>query len=155
MLEVTKEPLAPDQLLKQLESQSENCGAVVSFTGKMRELGETGKPLKSLYLEHYPLMTEASLNRILSQAKELFEVADILLCHRTGFIYKDEPIVFVGVLSTHRKAAFECAMMVMDYLKNEAPFWKKEIYIDGEEVWVSQKQTDRQSYQQWQKKPVR
>ena len=77
-----------------------------------------------------------------------FEVAVRIL---EGLWYhKDEPIVFVGVISTHRKAAFDCAMMIMDYLKNEAPFWKKEIYLDGEEVWVKQKQTDRESYQQWQ-----
>ena len=150
MLVVSQEPLVPDDLLKQLESAADNCGAVVSFTGKMREVGESGKPLKSLYLEHYPQMTRSSLDAIIEQAKQRFDVATVMLSHRTGTIYKDEPIVFVGVASTHRKEAFDCAMMIMDYLKNEAPFWKKEIYLDGEEVWVKQKSTDRESYRRWQ-----
>ncbi len=150
MLVVTDESLEPEKLLQQLQQNSTHCGAVVTFTGKMREMGEEGRPLNRIYLEHYPVMTENSLNEIIQSAKHRFEIDEVFLCHRTGNIYRDEPIVFVGVVSKHRKAAFDAAMLIMDYLKNEAPFWKKEIYQDGEEKWVAQKQTDRDSYSSWQ-----
>jgi len=150
MVIVSSTPMQPSELLSQLDSHSEQCGAVVSFTGKMRSQGESGELLQSLYLEHYPQMTEASLEKIVSLAKEKFQVEHVTLCHRVGHIEPDEPIVFVGVASKHRKASFDAATMIMDYLKNEAPFWKKEIYIDGKEVWVAQKETDKDAYNNWQ-----
>ena len=150
MIIVSAEPLQTTKLLSQLDSSSDQCGAVVSFTGKMREEGESGKPLSALYLEHYPQMTEASLEKIVQTAQDRFQVEHVVLSHRVGDIKPDEPIVFVGVASKHRKASFDAAMMIMDYLKNEAPFWKKEIYLDGSEVWVAQKETDQSAYSHWQ-----
>ena len=150
MIVVSAEALQPSELLSSLEADAKHCGAVVSFTGKMRETGENNTPLKALYLEHYPDMTERSLENIVSRAKQKFHVEYVVLCHRVGSIYPDEPIVFVAVASEHRKASFDATSMIMDYLKNEAPFWKKEIYLDGSECWVAQKDSDQLAYKTWQ-----
>ena len=150
MIIVSASPFQPSELLQQLEAQSDDSGAVVSFTGKMRETGEKGRALSHLYLEHYPAMTEASLAEIIKQAEARFSIESVLLYHRVGNIYKNDPIVFVGVISKHRKEGFSAAMMIMDYLKKQAPFWKKEVYVDGEEVWIAQKKSDQQSFSEWQ-----
>jgi molybdopterin synthase catalytic subunit len=150
MIVVQEQVFSSASYLEQLEAEAKDMGAVVSFTGKMRGQGETGADLDALYLEHYPGMTQQALRNIVQQAKSQFKVEEIYLIHRIGRIELDEPIVFVGAIGKHRKEAFDACMMVMDFLKNDAPFWKKEIYQDGAQVWVAQKKTDRDAKTKWQ-----
>ena len=137
-------------LTSEVEQRSAGFGATVTFTGTMRELSANQKQLKALYLEHYPGMTEQTLTNLLTDAKARFGLIEATLAHRVGTILPDEAIVFVGMTSAHRQAAFDACQMVMDYLKNYAPFWKKEIFADGTEQWVEQKHSDQQALEKWQ-----
>ena len=121
-------------------------GAVVTFTGLVRELAEGG--LVGMNLEHYPGMTEGALTDIVQQAQQRWPLGKVAVIHRVGFLTLNEQIVFVGVASAHRKAAFAAAEFIMDYLKTRAPFWKKEHRKNGAE-WVEAKGSDAQAAAQW------
>lgn len=128
--------------------QAGNAGAVVTFCGLVRPQGEHGE-LLAMELEHYPDMTEASIAAIIEEARQRWELVAVRVIHRVGRLSPGDRIVFVGVAATHRAAAFAAAEFIMDYLKNRAPFWKKEITATGEH-WVEQKQQDRQAAGRWQ-----
>ncbi|MFU8785469.1 molybdopterin synthase catalytic subunit MoaE [Aliidiomarina sp.] len=121
-------------------------GAVVTFTGLVRELAEG--ELVGMSLEHYPAMTERALTDIVRQAQQRWALGRVAIIHRVGFLTLNEQIVFVGVASAHRKAAANAAEFIMDYLKTRAPFWKKEHRTDGAE-WVAAKDSDAQATEQW------
>ena len=123
-------------------------GAVVFFVGRVRELNQ-GANVSDLHLEHYPGMTEKSLGNIVSQAQERWPIQRIRLIHRVGTMAIEDQIVFVGVSSPHREAAFEACHFIMDYLKTEAPFWKKEVAQEGER-WVDALEKDTQARAKWQ-----
>ncbi|MBS98505.1 MAG: molybdopterin synthase catalytic subunit MoaE [Oceanospirillaceae bacterium] len=135
--------IALDQLL---QSDGARCGAVVTFTGRVRDLENT--ELRALELEHYPGMTERALASIVDQARERWSLGSVVVIHRVGRLEPGDPIVFVGVASAHREAAFEAARFIMDYLKRDAPLWKKEVASDGER-WVDQKDSDLNSADAW------
>lgn len=122
-------------------------GAVVTFTGLVREL-QSGN-LTAMTLEHYPAMTEKALAAIVSEAQERWPLGRVTVIHRIGRLTLNEQIVFVGVASAHRNAAFAAAEFIMDFLKTRAPFWKKEHTNDGE-YWVAAKATDDQAAARWQ-----
>ena len=103
-----------------------NDGAIVSFTGLTRGRSRDGEAVSSLYLEHYPGMTEQSISDIAEAAAGRFQVSDILVIHRCGAVLPGEAIVFVAAASSHRGEAFACADYLMDRLKTEAAFWKRE-----------------------------
>ncbi|MBV1786596.1 molybdopterin synthase catalytic subunit MoaE [Marinobacterium sp. D7] len=136
------------QLSQRLRGEGAAQGAIVTFTGLVREL--VGDRLLALELEHYPGMTEKALQKIVDQARERWGLGPVLIRHRVGRLLPGDNIVFVGVTSAHRKAAFEAAQFIMDYLKRDAPFWKKEI-LDSGEHWVEQKQSDLSAAAAWQK----
>ena len=123
-------------------------GAIVTFTGLVRELSQHGN-LESMSLEHYPGMTEKALIEIAAQARERWQLGSITIIHRVGTLRPDEQIVFLGVSSTHRKSAYEASMFMMDILKTKAPFWKKESTAEGD-YWVEAKQSDKQAALRWQ-----
>ncbi len=123
------------------------CGATVTFTGLVRDLEQGG--LEGLYLEHYPGMTEAALEKIIQQARERWQLGPVIIHHRIGWLTPGENIVLVAVASPHRAEAFAAAEFLMDYLKRDAPFWKKE-RINGDEHWVAQKESDRAAVKRWQ-----
>ncbi|WP_020179256.1 molybdenum cofactor biosynthesis protein MoaE [Methylopila sp. M107] len=123
-------------------------GAVVTFSGLCRDRGDGGAPLVALTLEHYPGMTEDELARIEAEARSRWPLADALVVHRVGRILPGEPIVLVVTVSAHRKAAFEAAEFLMDYLKTSAPFWKSEETAEGAS-WVAAKQSDDDSAERW------
>ncbi len=120
-------------------------GAVVTFIGKVRC---TEKKTIGLYLEHYAGMTEKVLSNIIVQARQRWQLSRIAVIHRVGNIKTNEKIVFVGVSSAHRSDAFAAAEFIMDILKNEAPFWKKENTIDGNN-WVEAKKSDVDALKKW------
>lgn len=136
------------RLSESVRANDATSGAIVTFTGIVRELEVSEANLDALYLEHYPGMTERALEKIAERARERWALGNIVISHRVGRLNLNENIVFVGVASAHRVNAFEAAQYIMDYLKKEAPFWKKEISSVGEE-WVEQKQSDLDAAKSW------
>ena len=126
-----------------------DVGAVVTFSGICRD--EAGS-LEALELEHYPGMAEAEIMRIANQAAARWPLTGLTAVHRHGKIRPGENIVLVVAASKHRRAAFEAAEFLMDYLKSRAPFWKKEHRADGAEGgWVDAKESDDEATARWKK----
>ena len=121
-------------------SEKDNVGAVVSFSGYVREFSKE-KQLKYMELEHYPGMTEKALESIEQKAKSHWDIEQTTIIHRVGKLLPKDIIVGVIVSSRHRSNAFKACEFIIDFLKTEAPFWKKEISDKGE-VWVSERQED-------------
>ena len=126
-----------------------NAGAVVSFVGLVREQASHGQ-VTAIELEYYPAMTQKALENIVEQAKQRWPLLGVTVIHRVGYLTAQEQIVMVAVASKHRHAAFAAAEFIMDYLKTQAPFWKKE-YIAGqsEGVWVEAKDSDEAALARW------
>ncbi len=122
-------------------------GAVVTFVGTVRDLNE-GASVAELELEHYPGMTEKALEDIVARACARFHLADALVVHRVGPMQPQEQIVLVVTLSAHRGEAFAGCEFIMDYLKSEAPFWKKEQTPDGAR-WVDARSSDETALKRW------
>ncbi len=119
-------------------------GAIVTFNGIVR--GDGG--LLRLEIEHYPAMSAPAIEAIMAQAKARFEMADALVIHRYGALSVGETIMMVATAAPHRKAAFDGAEFLMDYLKSRAPFWKKEIRASGD-AWVAAKDSDERALNRW------
>jgi len=132
----------------ELRNDNRSDGAVVFFTGLVREMNQ-GSHVSGLTLEHYPGMTEKALQQIVADACSRWPVNRVRLIHRVGTLAISDQIVFVGVSSSHREAAFDACYYIMDYLKNRAPFWKKEVTSDGER-WVEALDKDKQALDKWQ-----
>ncbi|OUR59971.1 molybdopterin synthase catalytic subunit [Colwellia sp. 39_35_sub15_T18] len=130
-----------------LEQDNAIDGAVVTFTGRVRNQNE-GKEVTSLTLEHYPGMTEKSLTKIINTAKERWRIGRVKVIHRVGELFIGEQIVFVGVTSKHRQDAFAANEFIMDYLKVQAPFWKKESTKQGNH-WLDAKTSDENKAAKW------
>jgi len=130
-----------------LRNARKDTGAVVSFIGQVRDLNE-GDNVSQLTLEHYPGMTEKALEAIVSQAQDRWDIFDAIVIHRVGTLQPTDQIVFVAVSSAHRGEAFKACEFIMDYLKTEAPFWKKEVTNQGER-WVDAKLTDDDARERW------
>ncbi|MDO5658920.1 MAG: molybdenum cofactor biosynthesis protein MoaE [Paracoccus sp. (in: a-proteobacteria)] len=137
---------APFDLAAELEGFGAGAGAIVTFSGVVRD--DTGT-MVALELEHYPGMTEKSLQSIADQARARWDLADLLIIHRHGRLAVGEPIMMVATAARHRAAAFQSAEFLMDYLKSRAPFWKREIGADGPGVWVEARDTDEAALQRW------
>lgn len=124
-------------------------GAVVSFLGTVRDMND-GSQVKGMTLEHYPGMTEKSLQEILDQAKARWDTYQTLVIHRVGPLLPEDQIVLVAVTSAHRGEAFAACEFIMDYLKTAAPFWKKEDTPEGAR-WVDARVTDEAAMARWKK----
>ncbi len=122
-------------------------GAVASFIGIVRDVNE-GATVGSITLEHYPGMTEKSLAAIAEQAKARWNLFDVLIIHRIGTLAPTDQIVLVVTTSSHRGDAFAACQFVMDYLKTDAPFWKKETTGDGMR-WVEARDGDTSARERW------
>lgn len=132
-----------------IRTSSGDVGALVAFQGMVRGKDQQ-KELSHLYLEHYPQVTEQEIHRILDIASQRWQIDNCRVIHRVGKLAVAEPIVLVIVSASHRKEAFSAAEFIMDYLKTEAPFWKKECFCDGTEQWVAAKKTDADQKARWQ-----
>jgi len=139
------EPFDPGALLTAFCEGRTQTGAVVSFSGLAR--GEAGA-VTTLELEAYPGFTVAEIGRIAAAAQARFELHDLIVVHRIGKIAPGEVIVFVATASAHRRAAFEAADHLMDYLKTRAPFWKKEHGPDGAQ-WIEPTEQDQADAARW------
>lgn len=133
--------------IRKLSQARKDTGAVVSFVGLVRDLNE-GDDVSALTLEHYPGMTEKSLQAIIQQAQTRWDILDALIIHRVGTLQPSDQIVLVAVSSAHRGEAFATCEFMMDYLKTEAPFWKKETSSKGER-WIEAKSADDAARDRW------
>ena len=122
-------------------------GAIASFTGHVRA-SNARRDLSTMELEHYPGMTENSIRAILDEAAGRWPLLSATVVHRVGSLCPGEQIVWVGVASAHREAAFNACEFVMDYLKTRAPFWKRELGEQGA-VWVDARESDVQRAKRW------
>jgi molybdopterin synthase catalytic subunit len=125
-------------------------GAVASFVGIVRDVNE-GDPVSEMTLEHYPGMTEKSIEGIIEEARRRWDVIEALVVHRVGTLRPTDPIVFVVVASGHRGDAFAACEFIMDYLKTQAPFWKKERTGDATR-WVEARASDDAAAERWRTK---
>jgi len=122
-------------------------GAIASFIGLVRDRND-GDAVSGMTLEHYPGMTEKALEGIVDEAKRRWDIVDALVVHRVGELKPLDQIVLVVVTGAHRATAFEACEFVMDYLKTQAPFWKKETTPSGAR-WVEARATDDQAAERW------
>lgn len=136
--------------IARLRAGNPKIGAVASFIGVVRDLNE-GADVATMTLEHYAGMTEKALDGIVAQARERWDLYDVLVIHRVGELKPTDQIVLVVVTSAHRGEAFAACEFVMDYLKTEAPFWKKETTPDGTR-WVDARDSDDAARGRWEAK---
>ncbi|TGZ98118.1 molybdopterin synthase catalytic subunit MoaE [Rodentibacter pneumotropicus] len=128
-------------------STQHSVGAVIIFVGKVRDLN-LGDDVSSLYLEHYPAMTEKALREIVFEAKQRWDIQRVAVIHRVGLLHTGDEIVLVGVSSAHRGNAYQANEFIMDYLKSKAPFWKKEQTKKGER-WIESQDSDKKALEKW------
>lgn len=128
-------------------NQADSDGAIVTFVGKVRDMN-LGENVTGLTLEHYPGMTEKALLDIVAKANKRWPLTHVKVIHRVGHLSIGEQIVFVGVSSAHREAAFQACEFVMDYLKTSAPFWKKEQLSDTTR-WIEARDSDSKAIERW------
>ena len=125
--------------------EAAGVGAVASFCGIVRG----GDGVTAIELEHYPEMTQASLTDLAQEARARWPLLGIVILHRVGRIPVGEPIVMIGTASAHRAAALEACAFLIDRLKTDAPFWKKEHRADGSAAWVDAKVNDEEQAKRW------
>ena len=130
-----------------LRAGDARVGAVCSFVGTVRDRNE-GDAVSSMELEHYPGMTEKSIAAIIERARQRFGIAAARVIHRVGLLQPLDQIVLVAVTSAHRGASFAACEFIMDYLKSEAPFWKKELTPQGTR-WVDARVSDEMALKRW------
>jgi molybdopterin synthase catalytic subunit len=133
--------------VKLLRKDDPRVGAVVNFVGTVRDIND-GSQIKGMTLEHYPGMTEKSLEEIIAQARGRWNIYKTLVIHRVGPLLPEDQIVLVAVTSAHRGEAFAACEFIMDYLKTAAPFWKKEETPAGSK-WVDARVTDDTAMAKW------
>ena len=141
---------AADEIADLRQSDS-RVGAVCCFIGTVREhhLAPSSASVQTMELEHYPGMTEKSIEAIVETAQMRFGIFAARVVHRVGILNPLDQIVLVAVTSAHRGTAFQACEFLMDYLKTQAPFWKKETHADGSASWVDARVSDEASRQRW------
>lgn len=141
-IEVCDAPFNPWQILQDYQAAKPGrFGATTSFVGSLRDFNQGDDDVQGMFLEHYPGMTEKYLHRIAATACERWSLLDALIIHRVGAIDIGEPIVLVAAWAAHRDAAFLACRYLIDELKSQAPFWKRE-RLSGGERWVELEQKD-------------
>ena len=140
--------LHPAEELERFIAGCSGDGAVVSFTGLARPADAAGEEVAGLFLDSYPGMTDKSLEAIAADALERFAVSAVHIVHRSGAVAAGAPIVFAAAAAPHRRAAFEAADYLMDRLKTDAAFWKKEQKLDGP-AWIEPSEADRADRARW------
>ncbi|GJL91667.1 molybdenum cofactor biosynthesis protein MoaE [Hyphococcus sp.] len=147
MIRIIAEQFDPGTELSAFEERAGDAGAIVTFVGKVRSKADNAS-VNSLYLEHYAGMSEKSVLAIEAQAMARWALSDLLIIHRFGDLLAGEPIVMVCAAAAHRRDAFEAADFVMDFLKADAMFWKKERRSDGE-AWIEPREGDYNDAARW------
>ncbi len=156
MLSVQEADFDVAALYAQLRAAADNAGAIVSFTGLVREFYESSEAgrepaVQRLVLEHYPGMTEKALLAIVDEARTRWDVLAWQVIHRVGPLEAGDQIVYVSIASTHRGDAFAAAEFIMDYLKTRAPFWKKQ-HTEAGAHWIESRSADEAARARWEKR---
>lgn len=141
-------PIDPAAELRQLMNAATGAGGIVSFVGVARPTSSAGDSVEHLVLEHHPRLTLRSLEAIAADALDRFDIAHARVVHRCGEVLAGDPIVFAGAASAHRRAAFEAADYLMDRLKTEAVFWKREDGPSGSR-WIEPTEADYAERARW------
>lgn len=141
---ITNKPFNPEKAHADFREAIGDAGAIVAFTGIVR----ADRGVSKLTLEYFPDFTEAEIQRIGKVAENRWALKDWIIIHRIGDLAIGEPIVFVASASKHRRAAFEATDFLMDYLKSEAPFWKKE-WRGSEAIWIDPRAEDFTDKARW------
>lgn len=128
-------------------SEPKSVGAAVVFVGKVREMN-LGDTVSSLYLEHYPAMTQKALQEIVDEACSRWQLLRVAVIHRVGQLNLGDEIVLVAVSSLHRNEAYQANEFIMDFLKSKAPFWKKE-QTDKGNRWIEHRESDQKALERW------
>lgn len=144
MISVDANPIDPSALLAAFTKSADCAGAVASFIG----LARADDDVEAVVLEHCPGLTEREIARALEAARARWSLIDVLAVHRVGRIATGEPIVLVATAAKHRRQAFEACDFLMDYLKTDAPFWKKEIVSDAVR-WIEPRTEDYRDRERW------
>lgn len=147
MIKVQTNDFDINHVVKNLKESTNNIGAIVTFTGLVREFNLKSN-IESMTLEHYPGMTESVLETIEETATRRWNLLGTTVIHRVGELKGGDNIVLVATAAAHRKEAFDAAQYIMDFLKNDAPFWKKENTKKGS-YWVTQKVSDINAKNRW------
>jgi molybdopterin synthase catalytic subunit len=149
-IRIQKEIFSTENIILKMKESNSLVGAVVTFTGFVRDFydNKEGKKLEQLELEHYAGMTEKMLKKIELEANARWLLEGIEIIHRVGVLFPGDPIVLVAVASKHRADAFDACHFIIDYLKVEAPFWKKE-KTNVNEYWVNERKEDYLKKDQW------
>lgn len=147
MIRVTTEPFDPFAETAAFQRGRSDAGALASFVGSVRDSAHGGE-VTALELEAYPGFTEKQIERLEAEARRRFNLIDTLVVHRYGRMAPGDAIVLVCALSTHRRAALEAVDYLMDRLKTDAPFWKKELTSEGE-TWIEPRSDDTAARARW------
>lgn len=134
---IIEQPFDPWQTISAHQSQGElaiQFGATATFIGTMRDFNDNAD-VSAMTLEHYPAMTQHYLDKLIDEAKQQWDLLDVLIIHRVGAIKPAEPIMLIACWSAHRRASLDACSWLIEELKHRAPFWKKETRPDGER-WV-------------------
>jgi molybdopterin synthase catalytic subunit len=150
MIRVSAIPFDPQAELAAFSRGRTDAGALASFVGLCRG-SAAGEPVLELVLDHYPGFTEAAIETMHKEARRRFDILDTLIVHRCGAVAPGEPIVLVATLAAHRKPALQAVDFLMDYLKTEAPFWKREEGTGGAR-WIEPTGADYTARDQWKDK---
>lgn len=146
-IRVGPEDFSVDREISRVREASPSAGAVVSFVGVVRNKNE-GARISKMTLEHYPGMTEKALRAIVEKARERFHLEDVVVIHRVGELAVGDQIVLCLASAPHRGEAFQGCEYIMDWLKTEAPFWKREATPEGER-WVDARESDERAKARW------
>ncbi len=146
MISLCAETFDPYALLKEFTKNTGDAGAVASFIGLVRKEGAAD--VSALILEHHPQLTQQSIEQAVDGVMQRWDLLDVRVVHRIGRVETGEPIVLVATAAAHRRAAFESCDMLMDFLKTDAPFWKKELTASGEN-WIEPSAEDYQNRSRW------
>ena len=149
MLRISDEAFDAGAELTAFEAEAKGAGGVVSFTGLVRDVASSGE-VRALTLQAYSPLTERGIETAMAEASKRWPLMAVKVIHRTGKMLPGEAIVFVATASIHRRAAFEAADFLMDYLKTEAVFWKKEETAEGVH-WIEPRSQDYEDRARWAK----
>lgn len=148
IVKIQREAIDTAALFNEAVHFGQDFGAQVVFTGFVRR-DDYKQPISHLYIDHYPIVTEKEIAKIVACAKQKWSVIDIMVVHRIEEILVGEAIVWVMTQAKSRIDAYAANAFIMDYLKVAAPFWKKECFENLEEKWVEAKQTDLDKFETW------
>ncbi|MEM9180741.1 MAG: molybdenum cofactor biosynthesis protein MoaE [Pseudomonadota bacterium] len=150
MLRISGDPIDAGLELNQFESRAPGAGGIVTFSGQVRPEAQQGE-VNTLFLQAYSPMTEHGIEAAIADARSRWALDDVLVLHRIGEMKPGDTIVFVAAAAKHRRAAFDAADFLMDYLKTEAVFWKKESTARGAH-WIEPRDADYADASRWTKK---